>query len=53
VEVRVEPEGEGARVTIELRQRGRRMARFGSFMLRRAARKELDGALDGLSRAAS
>lgn len=53
VEVRVEPEGEGARVTIELRQRGRRMARFGSFMLRRAARKELDGALDGLTRAAS
>jgi carbon monoxide dehydrogenase subunit G len=53
VEVRVEPAGEGAKVEIELRQRGRRMARFGSFMLRRAARKELDGALDGLSRAAS
>ena len=27
------------------------MARFGRFMLRRAARKELDGALDGLARA--
>ena len=53
VEVRVEAAGEGARVEIELRQRGRRMARFGSFMLRRAARKELDGALDGLARAAS
>jgi carbon monoxide dehydrogenase subunit G len=53
VEVRVEPAGEGARVEIELSQRGRRMARFGSFMLRRAARKELDGALDGLTRAAS
>ena len=53
VEVRVEPAGEGARVEIELRQRGRRMARFGSFMLRRAARKELDGALDGLARTAS
>ncbi len=53
VEVRVEPAGEGAKVTIELRQQGRRMARFGSFMLRRAARKELDAALDGLSRAAS
>jgi carbon monoxide dehydrogenase subunit G len=51
VEVRVEPAGEGTKVTIELRQRGRRMARFGSFMLRRAARKELDGALDGLARA--
>jgi carbon monoxide dehydrogenase subunit G len=53
VEVRVEPAGAGARVTIELHQRGRRMARFGSFMLRRAAGKELDGALDGLSRTAS
>ena len=53
VEVRLEPAGEGTKVTIELRQRGRRMARFGSFMLRRAARKELDGALDGLARAAS
>jgi uncharacterized protein YndB with AHSA1/START domain len=51
VEVRVEPAGEGTRVTIELRQRGRRMARFGSFMLRRAARKELEGALDGLAKA--
>ena len=53
VEVRVEPVGEGSKVTIELRQQGRRMARFGSFMLRRAARQELDGALDGLARAAA
>ena len=53
VEARVEPAGEGAKVTLELRQRGRRMARFGSFMLRRAARKELDGALEGLARSAS
>jgi carbon monoxide dehydrogenase subunit G len=53
VEVRVEPAAEGTQVEIELSQRGRRMARFGSFMLRRAARKELDGALDGLARAAS
>lgn len=52
VEVRLAPAGEGTRVEIELRQRGRRMARFGSFMLRRAAKKELDGALDGLTRAA-
>jgi carbon monoxide dehydrogenase subunit G len=51
VEVRLAPAGEGTRVEIELRQRGRRMARFGSFMLRRAAKKELDGALDGLTRA--
>jgi uncharacterized protein YndB with AHSA1/START domain len=53
LEVRVEAAGEGAKVTLELRQRGRRMARFGSFMLRRAARKELEGALDGLARVAS
>jgi uncharacterized protein YndB with AHSA1/START domain len=52
VEARLEPAGEGTRVTLELHQRGRGMARFGRFMLRRAARKELDGALDGLARAA-
>lgn len=51
VEARVEPEGEGARVTLEMRQHGRGMAHFGRFMLRRAARQELDGALDGLARA--
>ena len=49
VEARLEPAGDGTRVTIELRQRGRGMARFGRFMLRRAARKELDDALDGLA----
>jgi carbon monoxide dehydrogenase subunit G len=53
VEVRVEAADDGTVVTLELSQRGRRMARFGSFMLRRAARKELEGALDGLARAAS
>lgn len=52
VEATVEPAGDGARVTIELRQRGRGMARFGRFMLRRAARQELDRALDGLAKAA-
>ncbi len=52
VEATVEPAGAGARVTIELRQRGRGMARFGRFMLRRAARQEIDGALDGLEKAA-
>jgi uncharacterized protein YndB with AHSA1/START domain len=50
VEARLEPDGDGTRVTIELRQRGRGMARFGRFMMRRAARRELDGALDGLAR---
>jgi uncharacterized protein YndB with AHSA1/START domain len=49
VEVRLAPDGDGTRVTVELRQRGRGMARFGRFMLRRAARKELDSALDGLA----
>jgi uncharacterized protein YndB with AHSA1/START domain len=53
VEARVEPAEHGALVTLELRQRGRGMARFGRFMLRRAARKELDGALDGLARVVS
>jgi len=52
VEATVEPAGDGTRVTIELRQRGRGMARFGRFMLRRAARKELDGALAGLEKTA-
>jgi carbon monoxide dehydrogenase subunit G len=49
VEVRLAPDGDGTRVTVELRQRGRGMARFGRLMLRRAARKELDSALDGLA----
>ena len=53
VEARVEPDGDGSRITLELRQRGRGWARIGRFMLRRAARKELDGALDGLERLAS
>jgi uncharacterized protein YndB with AHSA1/START domain len=53
VEARLEPAGDGTRVTLELRQRGRGMARFGRFMLRRAARRELDEALDGLARASS
>jgi uncharacterized protein YndB with AHSA1/START domain len=53
VEARLEPAGEGTRVTIELRQRGRGMARFGRFLLRRAAKRELDLALNGLWRATS
>ena len=53
VEARLEPARDGTRVTLELRQRGRGMARFGRFMLRRAARKELDGALDGLAKTLS
>ena len=52
-EARLEPAADGTRVTLELRQRGRGMARFGRFMLRRAARRELDGALDGLAKTVS
>jgi uncharacterized protein YndB with AHSA1/START domain len=53
VEAVVAPAGEGTRVTLSLRQRGRRWARFGGFMLRRAARRELDGALAALDEAVS
>jgi uncharacterized protein YndB with AHSA1/START domain len=51
MEARLDPAGLGTRVTLELRQRGRRWARFGGLQLRRAARRELDAALDGLSEA--
>ncbi len=51
VEVVLEEAGEGTRVTLELRQRGRGMARFGRFMLRRAARRELNTALERLEHA--
>jgi carbon monoxide dehydrogenase subunit G len=51
VEARLEPDGDGTRVTIELRQRARGWSRFGGMLLRRAAKRELDGALDGLTRA--
>jgi uncharacterized protein YndB with AHSA1/START domain len=49
VEVVLEEAGEGTTVTLELRQRGRGMARFGRFMLRRAARRELSTALEQLN----
>ncbi|HEX2412849.1 MAG TPA: SRPBCC domain-containing protein [Solirubrobacteraceae bacterium] len=50
VEVVLEEASDGTQVTLELRQRGRGMARFGRFMLRRAARRELAAALDRLER---
>jgi uncharacterized protein YndB with AHSA1/START domain len=53
VEARLEPAGDGTRVTLELRQRPRGRSRFGALQLRRAARKELDEALDGLERVVS
>jgi uncharacterized protein YndB with AHSA1/START domain len=48
VEARLAPADGATRVTLELRQRGRGWSRFGGPLLRRAARRELDGALDGL-----
>jgi uncharacterized protein YndB with AHSA1/START domain len=51
-EVRLEPAGGAATlVTIELHQRLRGFARLGGFMVRRASRRLLDEALEGLSAA--
>ena len=51
-ELRVKPSGDGeSDVTLEMRQRLRGMSRFGGFMARRAGRKTLREALDGLERA--
>ena len=51
VEVSMEGVGGGTVVRLGLRQRGRGWSRFGGFMLRRAARRELDAALAGLAEA--
>ncbi len=48
-EIRLEPAGDGStRVTLEQEQKLRGMARLGGLMVRRAARRALDGALEGL-----
>jgi hypothetical protein len=48
-EVRLEAAGEsGTRVTLAQDQKLRGLAKFGGFMARRAARRSLDSALDGL-----
>jgi uncharacterized protein YndB with AHSA1/START domain len=47
-EVRLEPAGTGTKVVLELDQSLRGLALFGGFMVRRAARRQLDEALDGL-----
>ena len=48
-EVRLDPQGEAATcVTIEVRQRLRGLSRLGGFMVRRASRRLLDEALEGL-----
>ncbi|HEV2060569.1 MAG TPA: SRPBCC family protein [Solirubrobacteraceae bacterium] len=49
VELRLEPAGEATtRVAITLAQRLRGLGLLGGFMVRSAARRQLDGALDGL-----
>jgi carbon monoxide dehydrogenase subunit G len=51
-EIRLEPAEEGTQVTIEQRQKLRGYSRgIGGVMLRRATRKRLEEALDGLERA--
>jgi uncharacterized protein YndB with AHSA1/START domain len=50
-EARLAQAGEEAELRLELRQSPRGWARFGGFMLRRAARRQLDEALDGMARA--
>jgi uncharacterized protein YndB with AHSA1/START domain len=47
--VRLQPAAAGTRVTLELRQRLRGSARLGGFLVRRAARRQLDDALDRLA----
>jgi uncharacterized protein YndB with AHSA1/START domain len=52
VEARLAPARDGgAELTLELRQAPRGFARFGGFLLRRAGRRTLDAALDGMARA--
>jgi uncharacterized protein YndB with AHSA1/START domain len=46
--IRLEPEGDATRVAISLSQRPRGLALLGAFMVRAAARRQLDEALDGL-----
>ena len=48
-EVALTPAAAGTQVGIEMRQRPRGWARFGGFMLRRAARRQADEALAGLA----
>jgi uncharacterized protein YndB with AHSA1/START domain len=50
-EIALEPGAGGTVVTIALRQRLRGLSRFGGFLVRRASRKILDEALDGLEAA--
>jgi uncharacterized protein YndB with AHSA1/START domain len=49
-EARLSAVGEGTTLTLELRQTPAGWARLGRLMLRRAARRQLDDALDGMAR---
>jgi uncharacterized protein YndB with AHSA1/START domain len=49
VEIAIEPAGEDAEVTITQRQQLRGYSRTGGWMLRRATRRTLDEALEGLA----
>ena len=50
-EARLEPAAGGTRLTLELSQAAHGWARLGWVMLRRAGRRQLDEALDGMARA--
>jgi uncharacterized protein YndB with AHSA1/START domain len=52
-EIRLEPEGGATVVRIESRQTLRGLSRLGSPMMRRATRRKLDQALDGLEEVAA
>ena len=47
-EIRLEPDGDATRVAISLVQRPRGLALLATFMVRAAARRQLEEALDGL-----
>ncbi len=49
-EARLEPAGEGTTLTLSLEQRPAGWARLGRLMLRRAAKRQLDAALEGMAR---
>lgn len=49
--IALEPEAEGTRVEVELRQRLRGVSKLGAFLVRRATGRILDEALDGLEAA--
>ncbi len=49
IAIRLQPEGDATRVELSMSQRPRGLALLGAFMMRSAARRQLDEALDGLA----